>query len=60
LFPTNIPAAGVNSTGPVPLCATALAETLHRTIAFLPGGHNAPTVRPRAFAERLRELLTDL
>jgi hypothetical protein len=54
-----IPAVGVNSTGPVPRCATALAETLQRTVVSMPGGHNAPTVRPRAFAERLQELLTD-
>jgi pimeloyl-ACP methyl ester carboxylesterase len=52
-----VPAAGTSSTGPVPLCAYALADLLKTDVATFPGGHNGPILRPRAFAERLGALV---
>jgi len=52
-----VPAAGATSTGPVPQCAHALARLLDTEVVTFPGGHNGFAFRPRAFAERLREVL---
>jgi pimeloyl-ACP methyl ester carboxylesterase len=39
-------------------CAQALAGELGRPLAEFPGGHSGFMLRPRAFATRLREILT--
>ena len=52
-----VPAAGTASTGPVPRCADALAHLLNTDLEQFPGGHNGPVQRPRAFADRLQEVL---
>ncbi|MFI5663232.1 alpha/beta fold hydrolase [Streptomyces sp. NPDC051684] len=39
-------------------CATSLAAQLDRELQELPGGHNGNTSHPRAYATRIRELLT--
>jgi pimeloyl-ACP methyl ester carboxylesterase len=40
-------------------CAAMLAAALERPFAGFPGGHTAPVLRPRAFAERLHRALQD-
>jgi pimeloyl-ACP methyl ester carboxylesterase len=55
-----MPAAGL-STPPTVFdhqCAVALAELLGTELVRMPGGHNGNTSHPRAYAARLRELLT--
>ncbi|WP_018686038.1 alpha/beta fold hydrolase [Actinokineospora enzanensis] len=39
-------------------CAVALADLLGADVVEFPGGHNGNTAHPRAYAARLRELLT--
>ncbi|MFJ3880949.1 alpha/beta fold hydrolase [Streptomyces sp. NPDC090077] len=39
-------------------CAHALADLVGSEIRVFPGGHNGNTSHPRAYAERLREVLT--
>ena len=40
-------------------CARALAAELGRPLAEFPGGHNGYALRPRGFAGRLREVLSE-
>ncbi|TMD64038.1 MAG: hypothetical protein E6I97_25215 [Chloroflexi bacterium] len=39
--------------------AEALADRLGRAFVEFPGGHNGPMLHPRAFAQRLRDVLGD-
>jgi hypothetical protein len=55
--PRIIAAAGTSASGPVSRCAYALADLLDTTVATFPGGHNGFALKPRAFAERLRDVL---
>ncbi|WP_327139013.1 alpha/beta fold hydrolase [Nocardia sp. NBC_01327] len=55
-----MPAVGETSVGPVPRCSSVLAQLLRSEIATFPGGHNGPSFRPRAFADRLREILRSI
>lgn len=53
-----VPAGGRSSRGRWPYRAAAiLAELLDAQFVEFPGGHNAFVLRPRAFAERVREVL---
>jgi pimeloyl-ACP methyl ester carboxylesterase len=38
-------------------CTVGLADILNRTLVKFPGGHTAYMLRPKAFAQRIRELL---
>lgn len=38
-------------------CTVALADVLHRTLVEFPGGHTAFMLRPKAVAQRIRELI---
>ncbi|MGW6823004.1 alpha/beta fold hydrolase [Streptomyces sp. NPDC055005] len=55
-----VPAIGATTSASVfdHRCATALADLLDTAICTFPGGHNGNTTRPRAYAARLRSLLT--
>ncbi|MFJ1901105.1 alpha/beta fold hydrolase [Streptomyces sp. NPDC088115] len=55
-----VPASG-STTGPsvfVGQCAQSLAVLTGREVVPFPGGHNGNTTHPRAFAARLREVLS--
>jgi len=54
-----IPAIGsATSSSALPYrCTVALAGVLHRTLAEFPGGHTAFMLRPKAVAQRIRELI---
>jgi pimeloyl-ACP methyl ester carboxylesterase len=55
--PKIIPAGGSSSSATMPYrCATAVAAVLGVSVVEFPGGHSAYILRPRAFAEKLREL----
>ncbi|GAA0298019.1 alpha/beta hydrolase [Streptomyces polychromogenes] len=59
--PTRIiPAVGATTPATVfdLACAAALAELVGEEIHTFPGGHNGNTSHPKAYAERLRQLLT--
>lgn len=57
--PTVVPAVGRSSRGRLHAApAEALARLLGRECAEFPGGHSAHVFRPKAFAVRLREILT--
>ncbi|WP_432992828.1 alpha/beta fold hydrolase [Dactylosporangium sp. CA-233914] len=57
--PAVVPALGTSSKGrPHGAPAEALARLLGREPAEFQGGHNAHVLRPKAFARKLRELLT--
>lgn len=51
-------ARGVSSTGPVPAAAEVIAARLGKPVVLLPGGHNAPYLRPSAFADGLSDILS--
>lgn len=51
-------ARGASSTGPVPAAAEVLAARLGTPVVTLPGGHNAPYLRPSAFADALSGVLS--
>jgi pimeloyl-ACP methyl ester carboxylesterase/SAM-dependent methyltransferase len=54
-----VPAAGLNSGGGWPHeSASGLAERLHLPLVEFPGGHTGYNLRPRAFAAKLREVLS--
>ncbi|MCX5381120.1 alpha/beta fold hydrolase [Streptomyces sp. NBC_00091] len=55
-----VPAVGATTPATVfdLACANALADLLGTEIRTFPGGHNGNTSHPRAYAERLRALLT--
>jgi len=51
-------AAGQTSSAFFPYkCAAALAQYLHRPLLIFPGGHNGFITHPRAFAQKLHEVL---
>ena len=53
-----IPAIGMNSKGiAASRCTMALAQVLNAAVIEFPGGHTGYVLRPKAFAERLAELL---
>jgi pimeloyl-ACP methyl ester carboxylesterase len=55
-----VPAAGENSGHIWPnKCARLLAEELGTPCETLPGGHNGYVFRPRGYAERLHQILSD-
>jgi pimeloyl-ACP methyl ester carboxylesterase len=56
-----VPAAGDNpeNQGFPRHCAQALAKALGRPLVAFPGGHNGFMLRPRGFAARLQEVLTE-
>ncbi|HEX5418068.1 MAG TPA: alpha/beta hydrolase [Chloroflexota bacterium] len=55
---TIVPAGGRSSRGRHPYrVAEILADLLGSQVVEFPGGHNAFILRPRAFAERVREVL---
>ncbi|MEU8431957.1 alpha/beta hydrolase [Streptomyces sp. NPDC029216] len=59
--PTRIiPAVGATTPSTVfdLACAAALADLVDEEIRTFPGGHNGNTSHPKAYAERLRDLLT--
>ncbi|MFH7596497.1 alpha/beta hydrolase [Streptomyces racemochromogenes] len=59
--PTRIiPAVGATTPATVfdRACAAALADLVGEEIRVFPGGHNGNTSHPKAYAERLRALLT--
>ncbi|MGC4946646.1 alpha/beta fold hydrolase [Streptomyces sp. DT224] len=58
--PVRIVPAGGATTAPdvfVGQCARRLAGLVGREVVAFPGGHNGNTTHPRAYAERLREIL---
>lgn len=60
--PVRIVPAGGRTTGPsvfVGQCARSLAELVGREVVTFPGGHNGNTTHPRAYAARLRGVLTE-
>jgi pimeloyl-ACP methyl ester carboxylesterase len=54
-----VPAVGsATSSSALPYrCTVALAGVLHRTVVEFPGGHTAFMLRPKAVAQRIRELI---
>jgi pimeloyl-ACP methyl ester carboxylesterase len=52
-----VPAIGVTSTGTVPAAAQVLAVRMGKPVVTMPGSHNAPFLRPAAFAAALRDVL---
>ncbi|MEV0355900.1 alpha/beta hydrolase [Nocardia sp. NPDC050697] len=52
-----VPAVGRSTDGPPAECAHALGALLGVPVAVFPGGHTAPTLRPRGVAEALRAAL---
>lgn len=53
-----VPAAGASTQAFPRRCAQALADELGSPLAEFPGGHSGFMLRPRAFAVRLREILS--
>ncbi|MFF1925945.1 alpha/beta fold hydrolase [Streptomyces sp. NPDC058221] len=59
--PVRIVPAGGSTTAPsvfVGQCAQSLAGLVGREVLAFPGGHNGNTTHPRAYAARLRDVLT--
>ncbi|MFC8527487.1 alpha/beta fold hydrolase [Nocardia sp. NPDC057227] len=52
-----VPAVGRSTDGPTAECAHALGALLGVPVAVFPGGHTAPTLRPRGVAEAVRAAL---
>ncbi|MFC8047518.1 alpha/beta fold hydrolase [Nocardia sp. NPDC057353] len=52
-----VPAVGRSTDGPPAECAHALGALLGVPVAVFPGGHTAPTLRPRGVADAVRAAL---